>query len=180
MAIGQTSRMLQSFRLRMRAQRCQRNKNHAAAAALYRQAMELVDVNAFDLSMIAQCLENAGDDDAALRAAESALAIDPQAFLALQSGARIQARRGEYGAAKGYAERSLAVLPDESSWVFRGLGVLTKLLAAIPFLGSRVDRDELARFGHPDGYMHDWKKWVLEYLDWYRARVGQSNGASPH
>jgi tetratricopeptide (TPR) repeat protein len=180
MAIGQASRMLQSFRLRMRAQRCQRKKDHAGAAALYRRAMELVDVNAFDLSKIAQCLEDAGDDEAALQAVEGALAIDPQAFLALQSGARIQARRGEYGAAKGYAERSLAELPDESGWVFRGLGILTKLFAVLPFLGSRVNREELARLEHPDGYMHDWKKWVREYLHWYRAQVDQSNGVSPH
>jgi hypothetical protein len=43
--LSQASRMLQSFRLRIRAQRCQRKKDHAGAAALYRREMALVDVN---------------------------------------------------------------------------------------------------------------------------------------
>ena len=163
----------------MHAQRCRNRKDYTAAALSYQRAMELDGTNAFDLSMMAQCLEGV-DDQAALEAAERALALDPKAFLALQTAACIQSRRGVHDIAAVYAERSLAILPDDSSPGFRVLCFIVRFVAAVPFLGRRVSRDELARCQHPEGYMHSWKKWAREYLDWYRAQSAHARGGSIH
>jgi hypothetical protein len=53
-------------------------------------------------------------------------------FVALQSGARIQARRGEYGAAKGYAERSLAELRVKLGFPRSGRSHQAPSVASVP------------------------------------------------
>jgi tetratricopeptide (TPR) repeat protein len=133
-------------------------------------AMELSEETAFDWSMVAQCHEHAGNRDKALEAAERALELDAETFMALQTAARIFTERGDYHTAKLHIERSLSCVPDLSGGFVRFLQVFTRLLGALPWIGARIDREKSEWLERPESYFYEWKTWAHEYLEWYHVQ----------
>ncbi len=145
-------------------------KDYAQAARHYSDALQLSEANAFDWSMVAHCHEKAGNSDKALEAAERALELDAEAFWALQTAARISAKRGDYQTAKLYIERGFSCVPDLSGRFVRFLQMFTRMLDRARFGRERGEWLE----DHENG-VNAWKTWAIKYLEWYRGQFEGSD-----
>ena len=166
---------------RWKAANCQRVGDHLGAAAQYKRLVELEGETPFEVSMIATCLAAGGEEDAALRAAERALALDPKAYLALETAARVHVKRGEHAVAREYVEQALEALDRErlDAGALRALRVFSLMgwvASRLPWLGRRVNRENVRKMNDPDSFFDGFREWAHRYLQWHTSQGEGSGG----
>jgi tetratricopeptide (TPR) repeat protein len=181
-----------------RAAGCATQKDFDGAIRYSQEALDLDGTEVFGLSSLAQYLEHAGRDEEALEVAERALRISSNEYYALQVGARLYAKLGDYQRARDYVLRSLASEPRSSNrwdrwerWMSKGLhslgGLAVSLARRLPGLRNRVYQGALDKhrkhadpFDEWDESLRHWRRWAEDYLKWYSENVEESQGGAVH
>ena len=100
-----------SFAENLKISRCIGRRDYDTAIQLIRRGLNNSKQDAQGLHMIAMCHCSAGQDEAAIRAADQALAYDPQCFGAIQTLVRVYVKRQQHDMAARYVRLGLEHFP---------------------------------------------------------------------
>lgn len=156
-----------SFAENLKISRCIGRRDYDTAIQLIRRGLNNSTQDAQGLDMIAMCHCSAGQDDAAIRAADQALAYNPQCFGAIQTLVRVYVKRQQHDMAARYLRRGLehfpAPLPEPPRVIFL-IHRLIKLI--VPKYKPALDVAEMT-LRNINGSRNEWYAWALAYLAWY-------------
>lgn len=155
-------------------------RHYVRAVECLRQAMALDGEDDYSLTLVASYLRCAGGEEDALEAAERALELDAQAYLALEIAAKLHARRGDHERGKAYTLRCINREPLPSHWLIRITYHGLRALSALPWFRGRVDKQELQKLKDPGLYKRDFDTWAHQYLAWLSGNAQEPGDEVVH
>lgn len=147
--------------------RCIGRRDYDSAIRIISQGLNNSKQDAQGLDMIAMCHCSAGRDDAAIRAAEQALAYEPQCFGAIQTLVRVYVKRQQHDLAARYVRRGLEHFPAPMPEPPRVIFLIHRLIKFIaPKYKPVIDLTEVT-LRNINGNRNDWHAWATAYLAWH-------------